>query len=390
MTDLLTARGAALLAILVAIGALLVACPGYEDTYSGHYRQVDIDEFDDEAVALEFFQSGHHVQAVIRFYDLSSASARANPFDPANEERCLWTRVSEFDPDDRSFELTIPASVRHDALTLQGQFQNSEDLQLSLAGDDDEPRQLDLRANPSSDPNSDCRAVDDFLVRPIFNQGQQTLDPEDHELRHPVFSLLWVGVVPERQDGALVFVELNRPGPSIRLDQSGHFDGGANGLTGTLSVNIPPPPDQILIDSGDTRYGLGHFLVIDDSDGDGSFSWNISDEPVIATSLEEGRPDSAPEHLEINGWGKALFFVEDSLHDLSSAMRFRLDGLDDAEPNRNFYIVDVFFYNEEVVSLRLPPRPQAEQPLQRRIPMEVTSRFLTTDSVPVPRLFPYN
>ncbi len=376
--------------LLVVALAALTGCPGYEDSYAGHYRQIEIDEFDDEALALELFHFGNHVQAVLRTYDLSSATARANPYAPANEEHCLWTRVSDFDADDGRFQLNIPATVRHDALTLDGHFQSRDELSLAVTEGDSEPQDVVLEPNGDASPSSDCASIDDFLVRPIFNQGNQSLPPDDYLLRHPVFSLLWVGVLPERRDGALVFVELNRPGPSIRLDQTGHFDPSDNGLTGTLSVNIPPPPDQILIESGDTRYGLGHFLVIDDSDSDGNFSWSISDEPVIATSLEEGRPDGAPDHGEINGWGKALLFVEDSLQDLSSAMRFRLQGIDDAEANRNFYIVDVFFYNEEVVSLRLPPRPQAEQPLQRRIPMEVTDRFLETNSVPVPRLFPYN
>ncbi len=374
---------------------VLCGCPRYEEEHSGHYREIDIDELQDEAISIDLFRFGDNVRAVLRHYDISSSAARENPFDPSNETHCRWSDEAQFDNETRQFSLLFRSTARMERVELEGQIENNGLISLVIDREEaDEPRELQLLANESSPPNARCTTIDDFLLRAIFDDnrnGENRLDPDIYQLRNPVFALLWVGVQPETHDGVLIYVGLNRTGPAIRLAQRGMVDFNNNALTDALSVSIPPPPEQLLVESGDTRYALGHFVVIDDSeDQDGSFSWNISDEPIVASSLEDSLPEGAPEHLNINGWGKAMLFVEGRLDELHPSTRLQLTGIEDADPNRHFYIVDIYFYNEDVKLIELPERPSVEGPIQNRVPVQLTERYLEASGVPVPRLFPYN
>ncbi len=374
----------------------MAGCARYEEEHAGHYRETDIDELQDEALAVDLFRFGDNVQAVLRHYDISSSAARENPFDVSNETLCRWSTVTEFDEDSRRFSLVIPSTARMERVELEGELDGNGGLSLVVDSEEaDDILEVELAANESTPANAECTTIDDFLLRAIFDDGSSPnqIDPDEYELQNPVFSLLWVGVQPETHDGVLIYVGLNRTGPSIRLSQRGIVDFGANALTGHLSVSLPPPPEQLLVESGSTRYALGHFVVIDDSEGeDGSFSWNVADEPLVGSSLEDRDhlPEDTPEHVDVNGWGKAMLFVEGRLEELHSSTRLQLEGIEEAEPDRHFYIVDIFFYNEDVKVIRLPPRPQADRPVQRRVPVQLTERYLEAGDVPVPRLFPYN
>lgn len=379
-------RGKFASAAPVAVGCLLLlcGCPTYEDELTGRYQQVEIDEFDDEAIALDLFRFGGEVRAVLRYYDVGSAAARQEPFDPEHEMHCRWSRVAEFDDGEQRFTLEVPATSGWPDTEVEGRFDGEEllDLKVRTAGNPDEDREI--RLQPGDDPpDSECRTIDDFLIHATFDDtGDNRLDPEVYEMRHPVYSMLWVGI--ERVGHTLVAI--NHPEPNVRLTDQGLFVD--NGLIGSLSISVPPPVEQIRVESGDTRYALGHFTVIDDADGEGSFNWIVDEEPVVASALEEGRPDDVPDNAdedEINRWGKALLFVEGSLHQLDDSLP--LVGIEEAEPNRHFYIVDIFAINEQIVSIRLPPAPEANRPVQRRVSVRVTDRYLDSDRVPVPRLF---
>lgn len=372
----------------VAVMMFIAACSPYEDRFTGNYQEIEIDELQDEAVAVDLFRFGSDVRAVVRTYDIASSVAREEPFNSANEVHCRWTRVAGFNEDERSFSLEIPPTVRDEQIDLQGVIDDEGVLHLEVdEGDSEEPRELSLRESERA-PNSDCATIDDFFMRIIFDDvDDNSFDPDVYELRNPVFSFLWVSVEPVTRDGVPVYVALNDPEPSIRLEAGAQFDVANNGLRRHLSVSVPPPSERILVESGQTRYALAHFVVIDDGeDEEGSFSWNVDDEPIVATSLEEGIPDPEMDD-SITGWGRALFFVEGHLDELDDELRHHLDGLDEAEPDRHFYIVDVFFINDQVVSLRLPARPEAERPVHRRVPVQVTEEHLEAGEVPVPRLF---
>ena len=383
-------RGTAIATVMAVICGS--GCAPYEEAYTGQYQEIELGELQDEAVAVDFFRFGDEARAVLRYYDIGSSAARQDPFNAANEVHCRWSRVAQFDKEERRFRLTIPANARDERVDLEGTIDEAGMMQVVIDEETrDEPRELTLERGDVS-PDSDCSTVDDFFVRAIFGEGDSNgFDPELYQLRHPVFSLLWAGLEPVNHDGALVYVAINRPEPSIRLTEGIQFNRHANELTGNLSVSVPPPAEQILVDSGDTRYALAHFVVIDDSDGDGSFSWDVDEEPVVATALESGSPEHAPQDVEINGWGKGLLFVEGRLDELHPNLQAHFDGgIDDAESGRHFYIVEVFYHDDEVRRLRLPPRPQADRPVQRRVPLQVTEEHLDAGEVPVPRLFPHN
>ena len=383
-----------MLVALLAGVVLLVGCPTYEDGLTGKYQQIEIDELKDEAIALDFYRFGDDARAVLRRYNIASAQARENPFDPNNEVSCQWTRVDKFDDRQRTFALTIPATARQPRVDLSGSFDEMGRMDLMvLEENQDEPSQLVLESDGSS-PDPNCVNIGDFFLRAIFeNSSDNTFDREVYELRHPVFALHWVGVEPVFRDGATIFLATNRTEPAFRLAPGAQFDTTNNGLRNSLSVSIPPPSERMLMNSGSTRFALAHFVVIDDAEGEGGFTWTVSEEPMVATALEQGRPDNVPEALaeeEIEGWGKALLFVEGRLNELSTNLKFRLDGLEEAEQDRHFYIVDVFFYNQEVESVRLPPRPEADRPVQRRVSLQMTEQYLEAGEVSLPRLYDYD
>ncbi len=373
--------------LLAAVAVLMATgCPTFEDSRTGHYQEVDIGEFQDEAVALDLFRFGDEVRGVLRQYDVSSSTAREQPFDAANETRCRWSSVDVFNADASSFSLSLPATAEWAEVELEGEFVGDEGLELAIDGAEyDEPLEVEMRRDEEP-PDADCAAIDDFLIRPIFDAvANNRLDPDTYRIEHPVFVFLWVGV---ERVGRL-WAPLNYPDLPVRLADEGLFSD--NGLTGSLSMSVPAPAERILVDSGQTRYGLAHPVVIDDSDDDEGFGWDVAEEPVIATALSDDVPVELPERVdedEVVTTGQALLFVEGRLDELGDDLRQRLLGLEEAEPDRHFYIVDVFtYYRDEVEFLRLPPRPQPGQPVQRRIPIEVTDEHLEAGQVPVPRLF---
>lgn len=381
----------AMWAMVLVLAGGLWGCPTFEDSYSGHYQEIELEELQDEAVAVDFFRFGDDVQAVFREYDIGSSSAKDAPFDASNEVRCQWTHVDRFHDDTRSFELTIPSTVRRAGAELRGEIDEDGLMQLEIDDEEsDEPRSVSLEPGDQS-ASADCTTIDDFLIRAIFDETEgNQLDEEVHELENPVFTLLWASVQPTSSDGVIRYVKFNRAEPAVVLEPGTEFVN--NGLTGSLSVMVPAPAEQTLVESGDTRYALAHFVVVDDSDDDeGSFSWSSDDEPIVASALEEGRPaDDGPEIEDINRSGKALLFVEGSLDELSDSLTRNFDGMDAAEPARHFYIVDVFAEDDEVRSLSLPARPEPNQPVRRRVRVQMTEEFLESDNVDVPRLFPYN
>ncbi len=384
---------AARIALLAAVILAATGCPTFEDGLTGQYQEIEIGELQDEALAVDFFRFGSEARAVLRRYDIASESARENPFHPDNEISCQWTRVDTFDEANRRFALTIPASARQGQIDLHGALNGAGSLELEVFEEGaEEPREARLEVN-SAAPNPNCVTIDDFFLRAIFDDTSNTLNPEVYELRHPVFALLWVGVEPVTIGGGTVFVATNRPEPAFRLQPGLHFNRATNNLSSNLAVSIPPPTDRILMESGSTRFALAHFVVIDDSDDDERFTWEVADEPIIATALERDRPEDVPpavENREIDGWGKALLFVEGRLDELDQSLLFTLDGVEAAEQDRHFYIVDVFFYNEGIISVRLPPRPEPNRPVQRRVPLQVTEQYLQAGEVSLPRLYDFN
>lgn len=386
--------GAPLRAALITLAMLtLCACPTFEDDLSGHYRQTLITELDDEALAVDLFRFGDDVRAVVRFYELASASAREEPYAPENEGRCAWTQPAPFDARANAFELRVQPTARNPGVDLSGRFDDEGRLQLFVQRDDESDIKPLLMESTTELPNAACQTIDDLVIRARFGAGtSNAFPPETYTLRSPVFSLLWVGVETVDNNGALVSVAINRAEPSVRLTPGAQFSSAQNAIFGDLRPIVPPPPDRILARSGSTRYGLAHLVVIDDaepeSDGE-RFAWNISDEPIIATSLQNGIVEDAPEGIETNGWGRAIFFVEGSLDQLDEGLRARLEGLDEANPNQHFYIAQVFFYNDEVVALRLPPRPRPGI-VSNTVDLILTTDFLEANEVLLPRIFPYN
>jgi hypothetical protein len=381
------------LAWLLAMGlSLLVACPTYEDTYTGTYQELDFDPDQEEVVEVEFYRFGANARAMVRTYRRPSLSTLNSPFSPQNQTRCVWTKAEAFDVDSRSFRLWIPPSARYLRTELLGELDVDGLMTLRMTEDGREEASRTVRLGPvKRQPDPDCDQIDDFLVYAFFNG---TLDPTRHQLRHPVLAVMWVGVEPIQRDGVVFHVAFNRAEPVIRLENGRQYDADANGFTALdgrairLNFSIPPPSERLLVRSGETRYALAHLVVIDDRDREGRFSWEIADEPIVATALQRGRLPDGPE--EANGWGRALLFVEGRLSELDRGLQARMEGLEEVDGDGHFYVVEVFYQDDEILALRLPPPVEAGLVIERlkRIPLQMTEDYLSAQGVLLPRLFP--
>ncbi|MFU8805268.1 MAG: hypothetical protein ACNA8W_15755, partial [Bradymonadaceae bacterium] len=135
-------------------------------------------------------------------------------------------------------------------------------------------------------------------------------------------------------------------------------------------------------------YALAHLVVIDDRDSEGRFSWEISEEPIVATALQKGRLPNAPEWA--NGWGKALLFVEGKLSELDDGLTMRMEGLEEVDGSGHFYVVEIYFEDDDIRMLRLPAPAEAGlvSDQARRVPLKITEDYLGARGVLLPRLFP--
>ncbi|MFB6264598.1 MAG: hypothetical protein ABEL76_13380, partial [Bradymonadaceae bacterium] len=235
------------------------------------------------------------------------------------------------------------------------------------------------------------------LVRPQFDldatqTGENRLPPTvDHRIEHPVFSIQWVGIerYTDEQSNDVFYAATNIPGPTKRLDDANFFPKD-NALDGQLAVPLRPPDPKALVSSGQTRYAIGHLIVVDDRQADGPFTWEVDSEPIVASALQRGRRRQPEPHPAANGIGKAILFVEGRIGELDDdLLKNRFRGVRElqrpgSEPGHFFIVeLDVDFAADEILRVYLPDRP-----VSRSIPLEVSPLFLRSESAGLPRLFP--
>ncbi len=378
--------------LLLLILVVFSGCPGFEDSYSGTYHEVVDDSEQSEVIAVDFFRFGGDARALIRYYKRSGAASEDAVFTARNQTRCVWAKADQFDEDDLSFQLPILPSARQGRARVDGRVEIDGKMQIRIEeeGKAELARDVTLKlVREKADPR--CDAIDDFFVRAVFDElPQNKLPAERYSLRNPVLAIVWVGVEPVRRDDVVIYVAFNRPEPTVRLDEGRNYSRAGNGLLGSLPMLIPAPDERILVRSGETRYALAHFVVIDDRANEGRFTWEISEEPIVGTALQRGRLEGIPEEIKSNGWGKAVLFVEGKLSDLDRNMQTRLAGLEVSDDDAHFYVVEVFYYNDEVMWVRLPERPQPNKPVQRSVSVQLVEDYLDRRDVFLPRLFPYS
>lgn len=375
-----------------------LGCPRYEDTYSGTYLEVR-DELSEEVMVIDLFRFGNYANAVVRTYRAPQSGALEEILDQQID--CAWTGLGDAPGEDGTLRLEIPGSLEREEMTLTGTFLNDEELELELrSGEVVETRRFRLFRDT---PNNDCEEQRPFLIQPDFDVGDapNVLPTSiNHTIQRPVFAILWLGVQARRQDnGAIVWIGKSELSANIFLGEDNRI-AGANGLEGELSLSITPPSERMLTESGDTRYALAHFVVIDDACEDGDcavapgerFAWDIDSEPIIATALQRGT-EANPQFEDATGLGKALLYVEGKLGELHPNMRDLMVNVDAYEGNRDgahFYIVDVFFDdNDNIVGLRLPEDPRRlTRPTYRSVGIKVTADYIKATQILLPRLLP--
>lgn len=386
-------RGWAAVVAVVLAGACL-GCPTYEDRFSGTYRETNVDPVRRQrTVEVDFFRYGRFARAVLRFYEPRAvANIPDRPY--ASESFCTRTRVSRFDPDRRSFSLPLRDSSRTDSGRMRGRIVNGNELELAVfdgqTGDAIVERKTLIRQDER--PSDVCDMPGDFRIRPTFRlaDGSTNAMPggTDYEVDNPVFTLRWVGLKRERDEsGNSLLLPQNAAGPSVRIDE-GNFDPATQTFEGSLDhLLVPPPPESIRLDGGETRYAIGHFVVVDDQQSSGQFRWQPGEEPIVASSLERGRRPGAPSSAD--GFGKALLFVEGSVEGLEALPLDGIERIADGQiPDSHFYLVDVDvrFLRNRVLGMILPRNVPDYR--SRSVPLKATARHLGDDRSRLPRLFP--
>lgn len=352
----------------------LTGCPTYEDEFSGRYRENPTAEritcFERRECGLlevDFFRFGDFSQAIVREFDRGPRNTAANPF--VELTRCYWTRTDRFRED--SFNLAFERRTGG----IRG-ITNDSEMNLEFI---DSESTFDLELT-EEEPRPDCATVGDYSMAVTY-EGQ--LEAE-HQIENPVFVMLWLGLERVDTPGGTVYTGTQGFSTFLRLP-SASVNASGTSLSGRVDlIQITPPDERFLSQSGETSYAIGHFVIVDDSPGEsGRFTWARSEEPIIATTIEAGA----------EGWdlssaysGKALLFVQGSLLELDPALQERIVNLDGYEyMDQNFFIVDVVADGRDIVEIKLPERRIPEWPRLR-----ATDEFLDQPEINLPRLFPFN
>lgn len=367
---------------LLYIAALLIltGCPRFENEYSGRYREVPTEErrqcFERRECTLmevDLFRFGDFSQAILREFEKGPRNTTDTPF--VELTRCGWTRADRFRTDQ-----TFSLAFERQAGGFRGELLE-EQLRVTMVEGEDEGESFTLK-RIEDDPQPDCSAVGDYPMAVSF-QGE--MPAQSHAIENPVFVVLWLGLERIETPGGTVYTGTQGFSTFLRLPKN-TVNAEGYGLTGRIDlIQVTPPDDRFLANSGLTSFAVGHFVVVDDAEDSGRFLWSRGEEPIIATTVKAGVSPQSEWTLDSPYSGQALLFVRDSLMDLDPALRERIVNLDGyAYPNQNFYIVDIVADGRDILEITLP---------ERRIPswpkLSPTTEFLNQTEITLPRLFPF-
>lgn len=353
---------------LVVFGS---ACPTYEDEFSGTYLEdTSLTTFTGEARSIELFRFGDNVQGLVRYHQRG-----ADPFE--REARCVWTKSAPFSED--GFSLPLVSS--RDRIDIKGTFKSEDTIAFSFTSPMGSVSDETPFIKSSNSPSQKCITIEDTLVSANFDFDGNRFDPEVFEFTNPVFVLMWLGVNVIQQDTLFTFAKTQKKGPWVRISKS-HSTPDKRGLEGVLHFFLPPPEESVLTVSGDTRYSIGHPIVVEDEKDDtGNFTLEIGSERIIASAIKKGvRPNISPEGT--NYFGKAVLFVEGELDDLSPGLQRQFKNTADVRTDQHFYIVEIYSRNDDIKEIRFDPTNDVE------LNVLITETYLNQNELQLPRLVP--
>lgn len=392
--------------LLMLVGAGIAGCPTYENSYSGTYRESSPDPAGGQtgrrSVELDLFRYGDRAKAIMRYYKPDIVDG-----DPYGQQTfCTWTWADRFDEEAEEFELTVRRSSTVPSGRLVGEMLGKDRLEAALYDTDAGERawgDIELERT-EREPDTNCAGPQEFLVRPTFNLpgGTNRLsEPTDYDIENPVLAVQWVGIQRQEVGGSdPMYVAVREQGWSGRLGAR-HFEADQNAFDGDLSILVSPPPDKILssVPGMQTQFAVGHLVVVDDSQEEGSFVWDAREEPIVASALQSGTLPGTP--ARANGSGKALLYVDGSVQGLAEGLGSTSGATSDSEPqprltghetaddvelaDQNLFIADVAVDFREDVVVQLEIYPQVTSP---RVPLQATDRYLGEEFSSLPRLFP--
>ncbi len=346
-------------------------CPNYEDEFSGTYLEdTTLTTFSGEARSIELFRFGDNVQGLVRYFQKGG-----DPFE--REARCVWTKSAPFSED--GFSLPLVSS--RERIDIKATFKSEDRIEFSFISDSGNSLNKTPFIKGSDTPNQECVTIEDTLLSANFDFDGNRFDPNVFEFSNPVFVLMWLGVNVIQQDTLLTFAKTQKKGPWVRIADS-HATADKRGLKGVLHFFLPPPDESALTVSGDTRYSIGHPIVVEDEKGDdGNFTLEISTERIIASAIQKGvRPGISPEGS--NYFGKAVLFVEGKLDELSPALQRQFKNTTDVDTDQHFYIIEIYSRNDDIKEIRFDPKNDVS------LNVLITESYLNQNELQLPRLVP--
>lgn len=385
------------LALTLAIG--LTGCPTYDDEYTGHFQEVlegeRLDCFERrtcDALTVDFFRFGDFSQAIVRQYTKGLRNTVETPF--VEESGCFWTSADRFDSDGQSFNMVVDRQGRNrsvvrgelddDGLSLNLEIVEPQTT-LNVPDRSSGPLNLALERIDGEPPTPRCDSVHDFIL--IAQVGSSMPEETGYTINSPVFSLVWVGFERLESAGGVVFFPTrSSPKPWWRF-LDGTITSGGRGLRGSVNLQVSPPDERFLTRSGSTRYALAHMLVVDDFDDDPErFTWDVEQEPLIAMAFRRGLPSETELEIDEPQHGQALLFVEGELDQLDPVMQDLITNFEDYPyGDAHYFLVDVIADGDEIIRITLPEERRPPTPIIR-----VTDRYLDSQNVALPRIFPFN
>lgn len=386
------------------LAVLVTGCALYEDTHTGTYRQTDpTDEF--APVEVDFFRFGDHATATIRFYEQDPATN--SPF--GEQTFCAQAHASSFEKDDQSFNLELELLPRFSLgpetqLQLIGKITSHKKMRATLfksIGETAQPvrvkdgklaevveekAKINLeRTSPSAEAKCDSSAGGRQL-RYQFPSDlvPQKIDGVPYSIKHPVAGLWWIAKMQTTVGGTEVPRDVHHIETITDFVSSSHtvYNESEQTFEGTFARAALPPPQNLLMRSGNTRYGLAHFTVLDYA---GSSEAGIDLKKarrekklkLLGQSIRAGtRPSpECPDGTAM--WGPVLLFVQGSIFDLGNRIRERIPQLSElessgAEINRHFFVADACVNERhQIERLNIDKRPRS-----RPIPLFLTHKYL--------------
>jgi hypothetical protein len=388
----------ALLCLLLVIQSL--GCSTFEDEYTGSYRQSSPSD-GLPAIQVDLFRFGDHSSAFIRLFDEDPVTGE--PF--GEEITCLQTKSGPF-RDNRQFDLVVQPTFQFPTFRLIGEIKTDGKLEAKFFSPDEGAR-VQLRRDQlvpaeekspvtltrdSLQPSRDCQAAPGAELQFTFPRNAETEAPQSlpettQPIESPSIVLWWTGrTVATTANGNEFISRIDEIQKATSLEQ---IIEESNQITRSPLADVSVPPERLLTETGDTRYGIAHIFVADlrdaTTDIQGRDTFITGTNRIIGTALRRVRHADCPTGTKF--WGPFILFIEGNPKQIAEPLTQALeDGedsrlLDDFPKNQHFFVLNACATEEQILEIQVP-----SELTRRQVLLYLTGEYLHAPTWPIPRI----